>query len=312
MSPPSRGACLAEGSCPQPHWAGLQTVPTVGHCGSMEHCSGNTKRPHFPRDPSGLNSTSVRVWLRKDSTHQHLRINNLPGGLFCAKRWGEYGGRGRRGGQAVWKTKCPSARGTAAIAQWACASLQHPSGADPAAPRSSAGSPRGPQAGTVPPPCHRTSFAAASHGRVILSNLHPSVGKQAQRGAPTMGQVRERGQNPNKAPSIPHHPSHVPEDRWAPSRDPTRAHKEVGRQAGWYGGQQGQRPSLCHPTSVDRGRPWLLPSLHRNDLTSHSAHPTGMPHLLQEALHPPHPGQGSTVPGWLGTLCSRSSPDCEL
>lgn len=166
-------------------------VSTVGHWGSTKHRAGNTKLPHFPRDPSGLNATSVRFWLPKDSMHQHLRTNNIPGGLFCAKRWGEYGRRGLSSGQAVWKTKCPSARGTAAIAQWACATHPRPSGAGPAAPRSSAGSPRRPQAGSVPPPCHRTSFAAASHGRIILSNLHPTVGKQAQRGAPTMGQVRE-------------------------------------------------------------------------------------------------------------------------
>lgn len=45
-----------------------------------------------------------------------------------------------------------------------------------------------------------------------------------------------------------------------------------------------------HPTSTGRGKGWLRPGHHQNDLTSHSVYPSSMQHLLQEALHPP--GQG--------------------
>lgn len=68
------------------------------------------------------------------------------------------------------------------------------------------------------------------------------------------------------------------------------------------------------PNVCEWRKPRPLPDPHQNDFTSHSAHQSGLQHLLQEALRPPHPGQASTVPaphGWPGTLCSKSSLVCE-
>lgn len=103
----------------------------------------------------------------------------------------------------------------------------------------------------------------------------------------------------DKAPSTPHPPGHIPEDKWAPTRDGTAAsgvHGKRGRQASWH---RGSRRSV--PKSVDSGEAWL----HHNDLTSPSKQ-----RLLREAFHPPCPGRVSTAPapaGRLGALCSSSS-----
>lgn len=126
---------------------------------------------------------------------------------------------------------------------------------------------------------------------ITLSNLHSTVGELRSGGRHWQRVGFERGQNPNRAPSIPHRPatSLRTGGHWPGARPGLMQGEEASRLA--WGAAGAVSPNVC-----EWRKPRPLPDPHQNDFTSHSAHQSGLQHLLQEALRPPHPGQASTVP----------------
>lgn len=161
--------------------------------------------------------------------------------------WGAGGGGQGAARAASCSHRLSPAGGTAGIAQWACARHQGPLQALLVAPRAP---------GWECP-------APSSQG---CGNCSPEK-------APA---VRRRGRR-DKAPSTPHHPGHIPEDKWAPTRDGTAASgvhgKRGGKQAGtgaaggmspspWTAGKPGSITMTSPPpqSSGSSGKPSILPA----------------------------------------------------
>ena len=66
----------------------------------------------------------------------------------------------------------------------------------------------------------------------------------------TVGQVR--------APPTPHHPHHIPKDRWVPTRDLARVHRKWGQHAGWHRGSRSKVPKPV-PAYLHRQKEILAP-----------------------------------------------------
>ena len=92
----------------------------------------------------------------------------------------------------------------------------------------------------------------------ILFHLHSTAGKLRPRRGQQPWVTLDTGQNPSTAPPIPYHPGRTPEDWWAPTRHTAGAHGGGGDASSLALGEAAGAtpPSLGHPTSEDRGKPW--------------------------------------------------------
>lgn len=210
----------------------------------------------------------------------------LPGLLESGGGSGGAGAKGRSGEPRRHSISPAQSRG--GIAQWASARPGALVRQPRLHPQSSAWSPRGPQLGRscrrclLPP--SQSSSATASRGEGASCPTSPTAGKLRHQQQVAL----ERQARTHKAPSTPHHPSHSPED---PARDPQGSQRSRDASRLAWGAAGGTPPSLCPPTSEDRGKPWLLLGLPSQPAAKAACGTSSRePSTLPIQAHPPGPG----------------------